>query len=402
MNPLLDTLQPYPFEKLSRLKSGIHPPDDLRHIALSIGEPKHPTPPFIGATLTAHLGALTQYPASKGLPELRQGIAQWLSHRFSLPAEAVDPERHVLPCNGTREALFAFAQAVVDPSQRALVLMPNPFYQIYEGAALLAGAQPYFLNTTPQSGFLPDFGNVPDEIWAQCQLLYLCSPGNPSGAVMPAEMHRQLIELAERFDFIIASDECYSELYQDESAPPPGLLQTAWNMGNTSFRRCVVFHSLSKRSNAPGLRSGFVAGDAAILSRFLLYRTYHGAALSVPVQQASLAAWQDEAHVIANRALYRQKFAAVAEILGATLPVTVPPAGFYLWPKVHGDDQEFARELYARKNVTVLPGSYLSRDYFGVNPGRGHVRMALVAPLVECVDAAHRIRDFIQSHSLAS
>jgi N-succinyldiaminopimelate aminotransferase len=402
MNPLLDTLQPYPFEKLAKLKSGIHPPDSLRHIALSIGEPKHPTPAFIGETLTAHLGAFTQYPASKGLPELRQGIAEWLGRRFNLPSEAVDPERHILPCNGTREALFAFAQAVVDPSQRALVLMPNPFYQIYEGAALLAGAQPYFLNTTQQSGFLPDFNHVPEEIWAQCQLLYICSPGNPTGAVMPAETHRQLIELAERFDFIIASDECYSELYNDEYAPPTGLLQTAWEMGNTEFKRCVVFHSLSKRSNAPGLRSGFVAGDATILSRFLLYRTYHGTALSVPVQCASLAAWQDEDHVVANRALYRQKFAAVTEILGEALPVTIPAASFYLWPRIHGDDQEFARALYADKNVTVLPGSYLSRDHFGVNPGRGYVRMALVAPLDECVDAAHRIRDFIQTHSHAA
>jgi N-succinyldiaminopimelate aminotransferase len=402
MNPLLDTLQPYPFEKLSRLKSGIHPPVDLRPIALSIGEPKHPTPALIGEALTAHLGALTQYPASKGLPELRQGIAEWLGRRFNLPAEAVDPERHILPCNGTREALFAFAQAVVDPGQRALVLMPNPFYQIYEGAALLAGAQPYFLNTTQQTGFLPDFNHVPEEVWAQCQLLYICSPGNPTGAVMPAETHRQLIELAERFDFIIAADECYSELYDDESSPPPGLLQTAWEMGNTKFKRCVVFHSLSKRSNAPGLRSGFVAGDATILSKFLLYRTYHGAALSLPVQYASLAAWQDEAHVVANRSLYREKFAAVTDILGDVLPVTIPAAGFYLWPRIHGDDQEFAKTLYADKNVTVLPGSYLSRDYFGVNPGRGYVRMALVAPLDECVDAAHRIRDFIQSHSLDS
>jgi N-succinyldiaminopimelate aminotransferase len=402
MNPLLDTLQPYPFEKLARLKSGIHPPDDLRPIALSIGEPKHPTPALIGEALTAHLGALTHYPATKGLPELRQGIAQWLGRRFNLPKAAIDPERHILPCNGTREALFAFAQAVVDPGQRALVLMPNPFYQIYEGAALLAGAQPYFLNTTQQTGFLPDFDHVPDEIWARCQLLYICSPGNPSGAVMPAATQRQLIELAERFDFIIASDECYSELYNDESAPPPGLLQTAWEMGNTELKRCVVFHSLSKRSNAPGLRSGFVAGDAAILSRFLLYRTYHGAALSVPVQFASLAAWQDEDHVVANRELYRQKFAAVTDILGELLPVTIPAAGFYLWPRIHGDDQEFAKALYAHKNVTVLPGSYLSRDYFGVNPGRGYVRMALVAPLDECVDAAHRIRDFIQSSSHAA
>ncbi len=401
MNPLLDTLQPYPFEKLAKLKHGITPPARLSHIALAIGEPQHPTPAFIGQTLTTHLGALTQYPATKGLPELRQGIAEWLSRRFQLPADAIDPERHVLPCNGTREALFAFAQAVVDPRQRALVLMPNPFYQIYEGAALLAGAQPYFLNTTRDSADLPNLGAVPDDIWAQCQLLYICSPGNPTGAVMPAAMHRKLLELAERFDFIIAADECYSELYDETAAPPPGLLQTAWAMGNTAFDRCVVFHSLSKRSNAPGLRSGFVAGDAAILSRFLLYRTYHGAALPIPVQQASLAAWRDEEHVIANRALYRQKFTAVAEILGETLNISLPSAGFYLWPRVPGDDQEFARNLYAQQNVTVLPGSYLSRDQFGINPGRGYVRMALVAPLEQCVEAAERIRHFVQSYLAA-
>ena len=319
-----------------------------------------------------------------------------------MPAGAIEPDRHILPCNGTREALFAFAQAVIDPSQQPLVLMPNPFYQIYEGAALLAGAQPFFLNVTNTADQQPDFERVPDEIWARCQLLYICSPGNPTGAVISADTHRLLLELAERFDFIIASDECYSELYNDESCPPPGLLGTAYAMGNTEFKRCVVFHSLSKRSNAPGLRSGFVAGDAAVLSRFLLYRTYHGCALSVPVQMASLAAWQDEAHVIANRALYRAKFAAVSAVLADALDVSVPPAGFYLWPRTPGDDQEFARALFARTHVTVLPGSYLSRDYFGVNPGRGHVRMALVAPLDECVEAAHRIREFVQSYSPVS
>jgi N-succinyldiaminopimelate aminotransferase len=401
MNPLLDTLQPYPFEKLARLQHGLEPPAALKPITLSIGEPQHPTPAFIGRTLTTHLASLTQYPATKGLPALREGIALWLARRFHLPPDAIDPDRHILPCHGTREALFAFAQAVIDPGQRPLVLMPNPFYQIYEGAALLAGAQPYFLNTTRDSDYLPDFDNVPEDIWARCQLLYVCSPGNPTGAVLPAATQRRLIELAERFDFIIAADECYSELYGDESAPPPGLLETAWAMGNTAFGRCVAFHSLSKRSNAPGLRSGFVAGDAAILSRFLLYRTYHGAALSVPVQQASLAAWRDEAHVIVNRELYRQKFSAVSAILAGALDIRVPPAGFYLWPRIPGDDQDFARGLFAEKNVTVLPGSYLSRDYFGVNPGRGHVRLALVPPLADCVDAALRIRDFVQSHSLA-
>jgi len=275
--------------------------------------------------------------------------------------------------------------------------MPNPFYQIYECAALLAGAEPYFLNTTAETGYLPDFDDVPEEVWARCQLIYICSPGNPTGAVITPETHRKLIELAQRFDFVIASDECYSELYNDEANPPPGLLQSAWEMGNTSFERCVVFHSLSKRSNAPGLRSGFVAGDADVLAKFLLYRTYHGCALSLPVQQASRAAWSDEAHVAENRALYRQKFAAVHQVLSGVLEVAIPPAGFYLWPRTPGDDQAFARELFAEANVTVLPGSFLSREAHGVNPGRNHVRMALVATLEECLDAAGRIREFVQT-----
>jgi N-succinyldiaminopimelate aminotransferase len=397
MNPHLDTLQPYPFEKLAKLTQGIHPPGSLPPIVLSIGEPKHPTPRFIVEALIAHLHGLTNYPATKGIPELRRSIAGWLSRRFGLPEGAIDPERHVLPCSGTREALFSFAQAVIDPRGRPLVLMPNPFYQIYEGAALLAGAEPYFLNTTLETGYLPDFDAVPDEVWARCQLLYICSPGNPTGAVMPAETYRKLIGLSARFGFIIASDECYSELYIDEASPPPGLLQAAHAMGNTAFERCVVFHSLSKRSNAPGLRSGFVAGDAEILKRYLLYRTYHGCALSLPVQQASIAAWQDESHVVENRALYRRKFAGAHAVLKDVLDVTVPPAGFYLWPKTPCDDQDFARKLYARHHVTVLPGSYLSREAFGLNPGRNHVRMALVAPLDECVEAAHRIREFVQS-----
>jgi N-succinyldiaminopimelate aminotransferase len=396
MNPNLTKLQPYPFEKLAQLKAGVQPPAGLPHIALSIGEPKHPTPPFIADALINNLSGLSNYPATKGIPELRHSIAAWLSRRFQLPDGAVDAERHVLPCNGTREALFAFAQAVLSPSERALVLMPNPFYQIYEGAALLAGAEPYFLNTTRETGYLPDFDAVPDAVWARCRLLYICSPGNPTGAVMGAEVHRKLLDLSARFGFIIASDECYSELYVDESAPPPGLLQTAYAMGNTTFERCVVFHSLSKRSNAPGLRSGFVAGDAAILAKFLLYRTYHGCALSLPVQQASLAAWQDESHVVENRALYREKFAAVHGILKDVLDVAVPPAGFYLWPKTPVDDQEFARALFAQTNITVLPGSYLSREAHGVNPGQNHVRLALVASLAECVAAAGRIVEFMR------
>lgn len=395
MNPHLQTLQPYPFEKLAQLKQGLTPPATKPHIALSIGEPQHPTPSLIVDALVSRLAGLTNYPATKGIPELRQAIAAWLERRFVLPQGAVDPERQVLPCAGTREALFSFAQCVIDPSRQPVVAMPNPFYQIYEGAALLAGTEPYFLNTTRETGYLPDFDSVPTSVWARCQLLYICSPGNPTGAVMDAATQQKLIELSSRYGFIIASDECYSELYADEATPPPGLLQTAYAMGNTQFERCVVFHSLSKRSNAPGLRSGFVAGDAEILKQYLLYRTYHGCALSLPVQHASLAAWSDESHVVANRELYRRKFAAVYDIVKDVLDVAIPPAGFYLWPRMPGDEQVFARELFARQNVTVLPGSYLSREAHGLNPGRNHVRMALVAPLDECVDAAHRIAEFV-------
>jgi N-succinyldiaminopimelate aminotransferase len=397
MNPHLNQLQPYPFERLAQLKRGIAPPVGKAHIALSIGEPQHPTPPFIADTLTAHRQGLNRYPTIKGLPELREAIATWLIRRYGLLDGGVDPDTQVLPCAGTREALFAFAQCALDPRERPLVLMPNPFYQIYEGATLLAGAEPYFLNTTRETGYLPDFDAVPDAVWARCRLIYICSPGNPTGAVINGDAYRRLLELSERHGFIIASDECYSELYADESAPPPGLLQSACARGNTDFRNCIVFNSLSKRSNAPGLRSGFVAGDADLLRSFQLYRTYHGCALSLPIQQASLRAWQDESHVADNRALYRQKFAAVYTILKDSLEVAIPPAGFFLWSRTRGDDQDFARELYAREHVTVLPGSYLSREAHGVNPGRHHVRMALVAPLEDCVAAAERIREFVHS-----
>ncbi|HLF96915.1 MAG TPA: succinyldiaminopimelate transaminase [Methylococcaceae bacterium] len=397
MNPDLHKLQPYPFEKLARLKQGATPPEALAHVNLSIGEPQHPTPHFIGEALIAHLHGLSKYPTTKGIPELRQSIARWLENRFALPEGGIDPERGVLPVNGTREALFAFAQCVVDRAMRPLVVMPNPFYQIYEGAALLAGAEPYFLNATRETGYLPDFDAVPDSVWQRCQLLYVCSPANPSGSVLDLAGFRRLIELAEKHDFVIASDECYSELYADEAAPPSGLLQAARMMGNTDFRRCVAFHSLSKRSNAPGLRSGFVAGDAAVLEKFLLYRTYHGCAMSLAVQHASLAAWQDEHHVLANRAAYREKFAAVHAILGDVLDLSIPPAGFYFWIETPIDDTEFARRLYAAHNVTVLPGSFLSREAHGLNPGQNHIRLALVAELDECVEAAERIKSFIQS-----
>jgi N-succinyldiaminopimelate aminotransferase len=396
MNPDLDKLQPYPFEKLNALKAGITPPE-LAHIALSIGEPKHATPALIGAALQRGLErGLASYPLTRGVPELRVAICDWLTRRFELPAGSLDPERHALPVNGTREALFAFAQAVIDRSRPARVVSPNPFYQIYEGAALLAGAEPHFISCTAARGYLPDFDAVDTGVWDDCQLLYLCSPGNPTGAVIPQQTLQHLIELAERHDFLIASDECYSEIYFDEDRQPVGLLQAAAAMGNDSYRRCVVFHSLSKRSNAPGLRSGFVAGDADVLADFLRYRTYHGCAMPLQTQQASIAAWQDEDHVRENRQQYRDKFDAVLEALDGCLDVDRPDAGFYLWPRTPVDDETFARELFAKQNVTVLPGSYLSRSVDGINPGAGHVRMALVATRDECVDAAQRIRHHIE------
>jgi N-succinyldiaminopimelate aminotransferase len=398
MNPLLNRLQPYPFEKLSRLKQGVVPTDRFSPISLSIGEPKHPTPELITESIRAHLSELTQYPTTLGILEYREAIATWLARRFNIPESLLDSQRNILPCSGTREALFSFAQAMLDPSDRTLVLMPNPFYQIYEGAALLAGAEPYFLNTCAENQYLPDFDSVPDEVWSRCSLIYVCSPGNPTGTVFREDEYFKLMDLAERFDFIIASDECYSELYFDESRPPAGLLGAAINYGNREFKRCAVFHSLSKRSNAPGLRSGFIAGDQEIISKFLLYRTYHGCAQPLPTQRASLAAWRDEQHVVENRALYREKFIATHAILKDHLTLTIPDGGFYLWPHVGADDEAFAKSLYEHTNITVLPGSYLSRDQFGINPGRGHVRIALVAPYEECVEAAERIRDFIQSH----
>lgn len=408
MNPNLHYLHPYPFEKLAKLKQGITPPPDKAHIALSIGEPTHPTPHFIQETLLAHIQGLGVYPTTKGILELRMAIAGWLSKRFQIPADALNPDTQILPVSGTREALFSFAQCVVDASgnEKPVVVMPNPFYQIYEGAALLAGAEPYFVNTTEATGYLPDFDSVPEAIWQRCQLLYICSPGNPSGAVMNQADHEKLLGLADKYDFIIASDECYSELYDDETQPPVGLLETAYRMGNSAFKRCVVFHSLSKRSNAPGLRSGFVAGDADILRAYFQYRTYHGCAMSLPTQHASIRAWQDEHHVIDNRHLYRDKFTAFVTLLSEVCEVSKPPASFYVWLKIPADcpldmlpgetrDCAFARQLFAHENLTVLPGSYLSRKFAGVNPGAGHVRIALVAPLDECIKAAHRIKDFL-------
>lgn len=399
MNQFLQQLHPYPFEKLAALKHGIQPPANKAHIAMSIGEPKHPTPEFIQQALYEHFDGLAQYPTTKGLPELRQAIAAWVSRRFEIDENAVDAETQVLPVNGTREALFSFVQAVVNTggTSKPVVVMPNPFYQIYEGAALLAGAEPYYVNTLAENGYLPNFASVPAEIWQRCQLVFICSPGNPTGAVADLVSHQQLLDLAERYDFIIASDECYTELYDDEARPPQGLLQSAWALGNAEFKRCVIFQSLSKRSNAPGLRSGFVAGDAQILKAFLQYRTYHGCPMPVPTQYASIAAWQDEAHVRQNRQLYRDKFTAFIEVLQDVCEIHRPAASFYIWLKTPGSDTEFARDLFAQQNVTVLPGSYLSREAQDINPGAGYVRIALVAPVEECVAAAERIKFFINS-----
>lgn len=406
-NPRLGLLQAYPFERLAKLKAGVTPPADLAHIAMSIGEPKHPTPPFIVEALRASLGELGSYPATAGLPELRAACAGWLERRFSLPASSVDPAAMVLPVNGTREALFAFTQSVIDPRDNPAVLMPNPFYQIYEGAALLAGAQPEFIDTTAATRFIPDLDAVPDSVWRRCQLLFLCSPGNPAGAVLTRRYLEHALELAERYDFVIAADECYADLYFDESNPPPSLLEAAITSGRSRFERCMVFHSLSKRSSVPGLRSGFVAGDPALISKFLLYRTYHGSAMPQPTQRASIAAWSEDTHAAANRELYREKYRRVLPILAPLLDVTQPDGGFYLWPDVGADDERFVRDLFAAQNITLLPGSYLARDgaRHGAldgatgNPGQGRVRISLVAPIDECVEAALRIRRFLESRT---
>lgn len=396
MNPDLQRLQPYPFERLRSLRAGITPPDGVSAIALSIGEPKHTPPAFVLDKLRESQDLVSMYPTTKGTDELRNSVAHWLERRFSL--NAVNPDTQVLPVNGTREALFAFAQCIADRgSSKNLVLMPNPFYQIYEGAGFLAGLEPYFYNTTADTGYAPDFDAIDDEVWSRCQMIYICTPGNPSGAVIPETELQKLINKAEQFDFVIASDECYSEVFFDENNPPPGLLQAARTMGNDDYSRCVVLHSLSKRSNLPGMRSGFIAGDAGILERFLLYRTYHGCSMSMPTQVASILAWNDEDHVVANREIYRQKFSSVLDILNPVLDVRLPDASFYLWPQLPVDDEHFTRLLFRHHNISVLPGSYLSREAHGVNPGKNHVRMALVATLDDCINAAERIKTTLES-----
>lgn len=399
MNPDLAQLHPYPFEKLNFLKQGQTPPAQLEHIALSIGEPRHATPHFVTENLIAHTHLLSSYPSTKGTDSLREAMASWLNRRFNLNT-GINPDAQVLPVNGTREALFAFAQCVIDRTATSpLVMMPNPFYQIYEGAALLAGAKPVYMNCTQDNGYLPDVHSITEQQWRDCQLIYISTPANPTGRVMSTDYLQKLIELAQQYDFIIASDECYSEIYFDENKPPPGLLSAAAEMGFSGFKNCMVFHSLSKRSNLPGLRSGFVAGDADIIRQFLLYRTYQGCAMPPATQSASIAAWNDEQHVIENRNQYRIKFDTVVDTLSATLRPVMPDAGFYLWAKTPIIDTDFAQQLFAQQNITVLPGQFLSRAVDGSYPGKNYIRMALVAPLDECHEAAQRINQFINNLS---
>ena len=397
MNPRLDTLQPYPFEKLRALLAQSNPAaSGLRPINLSIGEPKHPAPECVKTAIIGGLDGLSVYPPTKGDPKLRQAISAWLGRRYDMPCP--DPETQILPALGSREALFAFGQVILDGSKDGLVVCPNPFYQIYEGAALLGGATPYYVNSDPAKNFRCDWSTVPHEVWARTQLLFVCSPGNPAGNVMPLSDWKILFELSDRYNFVIASDECYSEIFLDETNPPLGGMQAAYQLGRTDFQNLMSFSSLSKRSNVPGMRSGFVAGDAKLIAKFLLYRTYHGSALSPVVSAASIAAWNDEAHVIENRAQYRAKFDAVLPILQPVLNVERPDASFYLWAGTPGPDAEFVRDLLTHTNVTLLPGSYVGRTVEGLNPGMNRIRIALVAPLADCVEGAHRIADFVRKH----
>ena len=407
MNPRLTRLHTYPFEKLATLKNGISPPQGLRHIPLSIGEPQHAPPPFVLAALRRGVDSLSAYPPTAGSLELRVSIARWLTRHYGLPAAgpgAVDPATMVLPVNGTREAIFALVQAAVDTSQdvKPLVAFPNPFYQIYEGATLLAGAEPYYLNTTAANGYAPDLEALPREVLERIQVLFLCSPGNPTGAVLSQDYLVQALRLAEQHDFIIASDECYAEIYPAQAAPPASLLQAALAAGHDRFQRCIVFHSLSKRSSVPGMRSGFVAGDPDIIKPFLLYRTYHGCAMSPMIQQASIAAWDDDAHVVENRRLYQEKFDRVIPVLSEVLEVERPAGAFYLWLDTGFDDERFTRELFGQANVTVLPGSYLARDTAAGNPGRGRVRISLTAGVEDCVEAARRIAEYARRRCATS
>lgn len=393
MNPDIQKLHPYPFQKLAELLNSTTPAADYSPIRLSIGEPQHVPPYFALTSMAESLEGYAKYPKTQGQDDLREAISQWLCQRFSLKHVSIE---QIIPVSGTREALFAFAQAVIDRTQKhPLTIMPNPFYQIYEGAAILAGSDVLYLDTEESNGFLPDIESVSAEQWQHCQLVYLCTPGNPSGRVVDVQTIQRLIELADEHDFIIASDECYSEIYFDENSPPIGLLEACAMMGRDDYARCVVFHSLSKRSNVPGLRSGFVAGDASIIRSFLQYRTYHGCALPLPTQQASIALWQDEEHVIDNRALYREKFIDFENILGDSWSLTIPDGGFYFWAKTPIEDLAFTRTLYEEAHITVLPGQFLARDNRGKNPGKGYVRMALVASTEHCREAARRIKHVV-------
>ena len=394
MNPRLDQLHDYPFQRLATLLEGIEPDAGQPHVGLSIGEPKHEPPAAVVEFLVDRQRlseGLGSYPATRGIADLREAISAWLKRRFD--AE-LDPERGVLPVSGTREALFSFAQAAVGRKPDPVVMLPNPFYQIYEGAAILSGATPHYLNAEAANDYQPDFESVPEALWSRTEVLYLCSPGNPTGKVVPAATQRWLIEQAHRFDFVIAADECYSEIYLDEDQPPTGLLRESDALGNAGYARCIVFHSLSKRSSLPGLRSGFVAGDASLLERYYQHRTYQGAALPVHVQQASALAWRDEAHARRNRARYRTKFEAAAPLLNRVFNVQLPQGGFYFWLPTDEDDRQFARALYRDLNIRVLPGSFLGRETKAGNPGAHHVRIALVAPRAECIEAIKRLVDW--------
>lgn len=396
MNSYLNLLQPYPFQRLRDLLQGLTPNPEFSHVNLSIGEPKHATPSIISEALANNLGGLASYPTTVGVPALREAINQWLQRRYNIPALNID--KAILPVNGSREALFAFAQAVIDnrTPQQPVVISPNPFYQIYEGAAFLAGAQPYFINTTPDNDFVMDLAEVPADVLKRTQLVYVCSPGNPSGKVMDIPAWKALFELSDQYGFVIASDECYSEIYFDEASPPIGALEAAHRLGR-DFSRIVMFSSLSKRSNVPGMRSGFVAGDSAIIEKFALYRTYHGCAMNPAVQAASIVAWNDEAHVVKNRQLYHEKFSAVTPMLQTVWRHTqLPDAAFYLWINTEQDDTVLAKQLYQELNITVLPGSFLAREAHGLNPGKGFIRMALVAPPQETIAAAKRIQDYLK------
>lgn len=392
MNPNLNQLEPYPFEKLAKLNQDIQPPAGKNPIVMHIGEPKHVAPEFVLKALHDNRARFSNYPTVQGSIEIRQAIVNWLNKRFRLQVDLLDANRNILPVNGTREALFAFTQLIVNKDADALVLMPNPFYQIYEGATFLAGAKPYYININ-KSTLIPDFSSVPENIWQRCQLLFICSPGNPTGAIMSTKQMADLLKLADKYDFVLASDECYSEIYLD--SPAPGLLQAAYEF-NYDLKRCMVFHSLSKRSSLPGMRSGFVAGGAELIEKFRLYRTYQGCAMPLPIQSASIAAWEDEKHVENNRQLYKQKFAMAKDILGSVCQIHLPEGAFYLWLETPVDDLTFTQELYRRQNISIMPGSFLSRTVDGINPGANFVRIALVSSIEECREALIRIKSIIE------